>query len=1486
MAQRGIKQSTRGNLNKDVDPKAMRNGDYEDALDVLHINKGSNKSLNAEPTLGNDFAFTIPPRVAHNKQIRFNMPTQQSYEATIYKTDGVSILFTVNFSNPTDFVVNFAVGAGSAGIQINFVETTSTYVTVEFVQPQYYDWFVSSTGVNEFTYDVLEESLAPNYIGVPKIIGSVDLLGDLFIFSTTKTQETKSFTIIDIYNSSGRVAVSTSQPHGLQTGDEINIVGTTLGRSADGIWIVTVLSVTTVSLELSDGTSLNLTIPVTGSLTTYTRGYGEIGVAVKDENTGTWNYTRLLGSKEFDFDTFYLIEADKEVNFLGKSIYFNQVKKNLPKVFYYNQDTYIQDGALSIYGGQYEYGLIETELPSQNQADKLNVRFIQQTNVGSLRSGAYRYIVRGINETGQVFTDWKWISYQVNVFEAINYPISGIEDGLPTSKSNIIEAYNINAQLWKFVEFGYIYYSGGAISGNTFGRFEVINDADTFIYNHTGFEREEQLDVTSLQNLSLRFANIGSQRILDNRLVYANIDTISSDFDLSEYFKTVTHSLEYKEITSAKNNVIGDYMSVDACAKSTGYMLYETYRFGATVQFKNGQVQTYWIDDIRIDDSPINVTTPNRRLNGLSDIRLNNGQNFTRVFFPRFYFNLNYQLNGIVLRDFIDSISIVRVDMQEQFREVICTGFVTRTYSGNPKFTFTGGGSSSADFFTAWRSLESAQAGGYNSETGGWEKGFCTEDLFAVPYSNSIVTGVGGGHSYKRNKTVLNGYFPDVLYGYTTIQKQANDQLILIDINQPANNTSVNPINQSLGQYSYYNDFFQSAPTYQKITSDIEECIFSEGGQPVVLNTNVYFEKNLSIYTTQSGTSQESTELSTHILSRSNVIRVKNDLPTTSVFLFGVYFRNKTAVVYNPDTSKFGTRSQSKYTPTGDIFYLSTQLSQTIDIFGGDSFNQRTYIKNRTRTENYPNNTAPFSFVINVFDRYNTGFSFYSQNRANIDLRLTKDGEITYPIKSTNVGETQIYNWLNPKTDALIYEAVNITYSFQPAKVFSFYEKDKNLPNISNLMTRIWYSILKPQGSIIDNYRQFPRFQYYDLDPKYGEITHIEVLNNELFVWQERKFNRMFFNTTGVLTTIEGDISVLGNQGVLSRKPMSLSAFGSRHKFSVIKGTSQGGQDVAYWINTENGMLMRFGADGSVAISIIWGLMGFLNDNLKWADANLKYTGNRYGYGIYGVWDERFKEAIWTIRAAKEVDDWAIRQRYTANRSDFSVVRNYNQTEFSTFEDTFDIFICTQAHTSASDNEPGVGVNWQSYWTVVPHTDKDYYNEYTLALNEIKNGFSTFYTHKPAIYLKYRNKFLSPHPKMKYSNAAFEHREGDYLTWYNYEGEEQTSVGYIMPIINIDPEAIKWYMALWMVTKEPPFRVDMFTDKHKTHVEAIDFEEREGVYVASIPNTEDINGNTDQDTSQLYGAYLKVKVLFEPKKFQQFFDFVTLLRASQRSYNK
>ena len=613
---------------------------------------------------------------------------------------------------------------------------------------------------------------------------------------------------------------------------------------------------------------------------------------------------------------------------------------------------------------------------------------------------------------------------------------------------------------------------------------------------------------------------------------------------------------------------------------------------------------------------------------------------------------------------------------------------------------------------------------------------------------------------------------------------------------------------------------------------------------------------------------------------------------------YGVYY----VQMFSGNKGKYGSTGDSTYIDTGYSIKV-IDLNDTngivnrnqINVFGGDTFTQSTYLAARkinpslapddgkwsSHTENRIGDNGP---------GWGGGMKFYSQNRVNSQLRTDDDDSFLYP-KDTQSQTSWLEDFIfghgfnfrynsgyTPKSGVLSYSSIN----------------DRLLRQQTDLPSRIDYSEKYEQNTLDDKNQSFLPLNFKDIDQAFGEIISHKNVNGELFTLQPRKFQAQFFNASGVLQTesSEGLNVVIGDGAVLSRDGRTLSSYGTEHKWSVIKGKSPGGKDVLYWYNQESKLIMRFGADGTVVLSDVHGLRSFLENDARWTQGkDTPYAGD----GVRVVWDDEYKEAIWTWRGVRKVGGWVssgvervpigtppqpINQvEYLAGQ----VVSNPNAPS-DTFDNIPRLYRCTVTHSNTNNYEPGVGVSWEQVWEQIPYEDEEYYTWFTLAFNEMTNGFSSFYSHHPKIYFPWRNKFLSAHPTEE--NKIYEHRRGEYTTWYNTEAGELSEDAYIEGVVNYMPESSKKFVATQVISDNEPDRMEFKTKRHETWLEQGEFDDHDDHWRSPIKNDASVSNNPNGDTESLTGDFIKVKFFITKKLYNRLYNFVIKVRERLRVYRK
>jgi len=1534
-----IKNNPTGGMSKDIDRLYVGQGDYLDALNITHITDTGGTTQSVQPSLGTEYAFGIEKPTVQNKSyaiviaditslayantvlnISLTGAFAGTYSHTIVSPYGSWVLLELEIDTWLNSII-------PGGFDVN-IDGGLTQISIEILNNYEGDIFTSKitqSGVAAFPIYCTGENIYPALIGRMKIIGSFDLNGDLFIWSCVD----RDFTLPDIstalYVGTGITQITTSTPHGLQTGDNIlaNITFTTSSISGEYyITYVDALNFTIVSGVIT-GTF------VSGTLSFVDENLSEIGVAQKDFNKGVnqnkWTYTKLIRSKQLNFRVTHQVDTYCEINNCIPSLYWTD-NYNKPKVMYYYGQQYLANGFLTISNPEaiYDYDTIGIESNLVLGSPNIRMTVTQSDDGGQLKAYARQYVVR-FSTNKFDYTEWSYVSNLIPMTKQPTTTSWWLWAAYPTeqtSKKNIITVENINYSIYNYVQLGVIEYPGTvnslAVTGYIAKTVDLIGqNGDILTLDHTGFETQIlDLDITTIPQVFAQFDKALNISALNNRLILSNLTT-DTEYDLTAWAKTIHYDLNIKQIPGFQGYNVAlttqEYQIADNQSLYTGYMRNETYRFGIQVHYKGGQWSSaFIIDDITFDTTIHNPSQQNSALSTFNLTEFTSGSIGTAIYInvahPIFTnIDLNYILpDGKTLSQVIDGFRIVRLDCVP---EVLFTGTAfmsTQNIRGlNSQIDFFGGGT----YTPATPAVERLYANIFSPDL--------TFGLTKFNFINTdIIKNIGSGTIFDTytatTSATLNGYV------YSTDGEFNNaggfTDITLEELKITPGTPNSNVLNFSVvGGNNFYNGFYDPAiPALDSYTNfQVVAAIKTDATTPL-----------------------------------------NNGGTNTDTGLYYVqYFRAK--------TNKYDEILNPQYKSTGQTeFNLSAHTTaSTYDVFGGDTFVQRTYFLNYVDSA---------FFAVNPDNRYALGF--YSENRGNLQYRYGDTATYNPDNYSTFLPGTdaqailQAADFASTNVDQIFYTTAN-----NPKQQITSYVQYDPAQIANCLGTRIYYSAVKVRNGNQDGYRVFLPLNFKDLNPSFGDIINTEIGNGELLTWQQQYFERQYFSNSGTLLVADGSNLLVGDGSILAREPQYITKFGTKFKWGVIKGVSKGGNDTFYWINDDFKKIVRFGYDGTVALSDIQGVKAFLENNSTYAQYFLSPAA---GYGIHGVWHDYKGEAIWTLRSYKQEAVWEEGQPY--NEGELVIVNG--DTNTIGYEQYPQVYVSLQYGISQYPPD-----TLGEYWEKVPLSNTEVYQNFTLAYNEIKNKFTTFYTYKPTIYLAWRNTFLSPCPIVSIDSAiedyenVYEHNLGDISAWYcvkkavggtyvsaTYSSELDittltfsgttfltefnlgdgnsysildangteypvlevvddeviivqgscTTLGevevisykycnaeepYIEMVTNYEPNDYKVFLASQFNCETNPQKIEYRgqnyvtdTDSY-TYTERYELEKREGYWYTPIYN--DVTGSSNgsirtEDTSRMFGKYLRTKFIFKLFRNNKLFNFITKLTLNSRSYKK
>ncbi len=888
----------KGIMDKDSQPSNIAEGNYDDALNVSSVAQGQNTQNSYMPCIGDTLAYTIPNATVQNKQYKVVIDCSNAVTGAIVKlfnTNLVQIGSDVTFNistTPSTTNSNFetAINAQTTGYSLSIsASTTSTtaILLITFTDVTGYEWTMTTLEPT-ITITLLKESIDASIAGEQFVIWSwQDFNNNVFLWSTTVNTLPTTMATVSSQSAGGKIQINVASTVGMVNGMSVMITDT-ISNEAVGKWIIG--SITSTSFVLQHST-FSGSIGSTGTVTLFEEGYGQIGVATKNYNDGTWAYVRLIATKEWMWRTQYQITGDACIANNIWCLYWTN-NKEVPRNMYYQGD-FILDGGIQTTANSlstYTYGNISNETTLIQSNDQMTIAFTGQTQGGgNVSSGNWRYFIRGLTKS-LLYSNPTWISQCVPVYSSSQSPsvnVVGDVAGTPTNKVNNFLISNIIAGQFDYVElYGENFTGNGSVETFMITRIELPTNATTLVISHYGNETDTyQVDNATANIFNTSYSTAATLRLFRNRLALGNV-TQFADIDFSVHAKSVTWDVNRKSL-----GAFGEYNEPNNVYNYMGYMHNETYCMGLQYHIINqGWTEAYFSGYVTINTTGHTLPNFDLTTSGL------NGSEIPWIPYLVPTIPTNTMINGKPFNQVVDKIQIVRVDnIAGNFNEVLCTGVL---YLG----VFNTFNSQNLEFSV-------------NSDNTGYPNPFSAAFNYASFYSPDQIWG----------NVSITPVGTDKLYNFgaplSTINPNVNDGL--------SNNDSIYIENNGFTNGRTDGGFQQNAVT---------TGVFISRGGNAMLNAIQYNK------TSPSGSYVNPASLAFYC----SVAFTNPSGYTDEGIRYVQYFRAKKG-----SPNKFGDVTKLKYIITGATIDITptTNGNVTTNVFGGDTFTQYSFFKNQYTTD-------------------------------------------------------------------------------------------------------------------------------------------------------------------------------------------------------------------------------------------------------------------------------------------------------------------------------------------------------------------------------------------------------------------------------------------------------------------------------------------------------------------------------------------------------
>lgn len=378
---------------------------------------------------------------------------------------------------------------------------------------------------------------------------------------------------------------------------------------------------------------------------------------------------------------------------------------------------------------------------------------------------------------------------------------------------------------------------------------------------------------------------------------------------------------------------------------------------------------------------------------------------------------------------------------------------------------------------------------------------------------------------------------------------------------------------------------------------------------------------------------------------------------------------NADGSLYTPDFG--GTDPDAllanEWLPAGEAVTINTKGTTQVKFWWGDTWYQKY---DCLKTYNYT--TEDENQIVEIA-------SFMVESRINLDGRYDR-----------NRGQVSNIN-MSPTN----FNLMNDVYS-QPNNVFTYKILDEDFYKINEFSNSITWSLTKTNGSETDIWTKLNFDNNLDLDGNKGEVTSLQIVNDNLLCFQERGISSIMFNSRVQIPTSDGvPIEISNNMKVDGYKYLN-DVIGCTNKWTIVKMA-----DGIYFIDSLSNALYSISSQG----------LNNISDNKG-----------------FGVWfDDNVKQEPWTL------NNYTMKSFYDNNHNDLYIVNEDSCLVYSAALGNFTSFM-------SYENLPAMFNIGSDFFAVKETTDgnlrlyKMFAGQYNNFFDELKPFYITYISNdNPAI---------------------------------------------------------------------------------------------------------------------------------------------------------